>query len=196
MKVDKVNIFNIYKTATENAEKLILWQDKLKVWQIVIDYCLNEKNYNRENKRIRDKILYWTWNNIGDIWITRDTDKAIECYSNALPYAFEKDEKVGIYRRIAYLYKQSGDISGWLDITKEIVGKEDMLEIKSYIEQARHITEATEKKKYLQKAWAKAESASNRESLVFSAVSVNKEASSLEKMRDKKQKVELFDKRI
>ncbi len=163
MEKSNENIFVAYKKASEAADRLDRWQDKLKAWQTVVDFCREEQNCTFENKSARDTVLFWTYGNMGNLAGKNDPDvsRAIEYYFNALPFSPRQYDRITIYRKIARLYKQSGDLDAWLAIVKKIVRKEeDMAEIAAYVEQARRSNDAVQKKSFLQKAWTKADCSS------------------------------------
>mgnify|MGYP001753454193 FL=1 len=87
-----------------------------------------------------------------------DVSRAVEYYRNALPFSPRQYDRITVYRKIARLYKQAGDIAAWLDTVKKIIRKEeDIAEITAYVEQARRESDAAVKKSFLKKAWAKAD---------------------------------------
>lgn len=154
------NIFTAYKKAAEAVTRLELWQDKLTAWQMVADFCRDGGNCPLESKPARDTVLFWTYNNMGNLAAENDPDvsRAVEYYRNALPFSPRQYDRITVYRKIARLYKQAGDIAAWLETVKQIVRKEeDIAEITAYVEQARRESDAAVKKSFLKKAWAKAD---------------------------------------
>ncbi len=154
------NIFTAYKKAAEAVTRLELWQDKLTAWQMVADFCRDGGNCSLENKSARDTVLFWTYNKMGNLAAENDPDvsRAVEYYRNALPFSPRQYDRITVYRKIARLYKQAGDIAAWLDTVKKIIRKEeDIAEITAYVEQARRESDAAVKKSFLKKAWIKAD---------------------------------------
>lgn len=163
MSENGANIFTAYRKAAEAVEKLELWQDKMKVWQMVVDFCRSSGECLPANRPARDTVLFWTYNHMGNLSAENDPDifRAVEYYRNALPFSPRQYDRVTVYRKIARLYKQAGEIRSWLDTVRLIVDKEeDIAEITDCIEQARRSTDAAVKKSFLKKAWAKAECSS------------------------------------
>ena len=106
------NIFTAYKKAAEAVTRLELWQDKLTAWQMVADFCCDGGNCPLESKPARDTVLFWTYNNMGNLAAENDPDvsRAVEYYRNALPFSPRQYDRITVYRKIARLYKQAGDI--------------------------------------------------------------------------------------
>ena len=121
------NIFTAYKKAAEAVTRLELWQDKLTAWQMVADFCRDGGNCPLESKPARDTVLFWTYNNMGNLAAENDPDvsRAVEYYRNALPFSPRQYDRITVYRKIARLYKQAGDIAAWLETVKQIVRKEE-----------------------------------------------------------------------
>ena len=126
------NIFTAYKKAAEAVTRLELWQDKLTAWQMVADFCRDGGNCPLESKPARDTVLFWTYNNMGNLAAENDPDvsRAVEYYRNALPFS-------------PHIFC--------------IISGEDIAEITAYVEQARRESDAAVKKSFLKKAWAKAD---------------------------------------
>lgn len=157
------NIFSAYKKAAEAVEKLDKWQDKMIAWQMVIDFCRDQDNCTIENKPARDTVLFWVYNNLAGLSAENDSDvlRAVNYYQNALSVAPRPYDRIVVYRKIADLYKQAGDVSSWLATVKKVIqNEEDIAEITAFIELARQSTDAVTKKSYLKKAWARAECSS------------------------------------
>ena len=76
------NIFTAYKKAAEAVTRLELWQDKLTAWQMVADFCRDGGNCPLESKPARDTVLFWTYNNMGNLAAENDPDvsRAVEYY--------------------------------------------------------------------------------------------------------------------
>ena len=68
------NIFTAYKKAAEAVTRLELWQDKLTAWQMVADFCRDGGNCPLESKPARDTVLFWTYNNMGNLAAENDPD--------------------------------------------------------------------------------------------------------------------------
>ncbi len=160
------NIFMAYKKAAEAVEKLDFWQDKMTAWQMVADFCRDKDNCALENKPARDTVLFWTYNNMAALAAENNPDisLAVEYYQDSLTWAQRPYDRIVVYRKIADLYKQAGEVSAWLDTVKKIIqNEEDIAEITALIELARQSSNPTVKKSYLKKAWARAECSSAAE---------------------------------
>ena len=46
-------IFKAYRKAAETVAGLVLYQDKMQAWQMVVDFCRDERNRRAENKTAR-----------------------------------------------------------------------------------------------------------------------------------------------
>ena len=160
-------IFKAYRKATETVAGLVLYQDKMQAWQMVVDFCRDERNRRAENKTARDTVLFWTYNNMAALAAENgaDVSLAAEYYHNSLPFAPGERDRVTVYRKLARLYRQSGDLSSWLEAVGEVVRKEeDLAKISACLKEAEHCADAAAKKKYLQQAWALAECGASAES--------------------------------
>ena len=91
-------------------------------WQMVADFCRDKDNCALENKPARDTVLFWTYNNMAALAAENNPDVslAVEYYQNSLAWAQRPYDRIVVYRKIADLYKQAGEVSAWLDTVKKL----------------------------------------------------------------------------
>lgn len=101
-------------------------------------------------------ILYWTYNNLGDIFLERAVKKnqknfyadAIENYQRALNFSRNKKEKLSTLERLSHLYNQNGDTDNFYTVQDSIIESNDVEQKREAFENLAEKSEETANKIY------------------------------------------------
>ena len=150
-----------YHNAIKISESSSDYENKISAFNNVIGFCSNDMHCLNDNSRKRDMILYWTYNNLGDIFLEFATKKnqknfyanAIENYQRALNFSRNKKEKLDTLKRLSQLYNQSGDINNFYTVQDTIIEADDVEKKREAFENLSEKSEETASKIYfLEKA--------------------------------------------
>lgn len=151
----------MYRTAYEKVKYLKDIDDKLLAYNEVINYCANSKQCKTDDSIKRNQILFWTYNNIGDMFIERNSDLptadnyiyAVQYYQNALEFSKTSNDKHNILEKIAHVYGELQDERGWRRAVEQIaLMADDNMKRQAFVELAQGTDDIKLQAKYLENA--------------------------------------------
>ena len=128
-KTPEKNLLQFYNQALNEAEKNVDIRQKLTAFNKVINFCAKDLGCLNDNSRKRDMVLYWTYNNIGDIFMTESIKNndlnayfdAEENYHKALNFSRNSEEKIAVQEKLAALYLQQDDLSNYYAVKDSLI---------------------------------------------------------------------------
>ncbi len=126
---DFESILQAYYTALEESQKTNDYGKKVRAYNSVIGYCSNDTSCLNDNSRKRDMILYWTYNNLGDIFMEKARVQnakgayadAAESYQRALNFSRNSEEKIATMQKMSRLYSESGDFENFYNVQDVLI---------------------------------------------------------------------------
>ena len=115
------DLIKVYRTAFEKAKYLKDYDEKILAFNEVINYCASSKTCVEEDSLKRNQILFWTYNNIGDIFLEKNNSEinnenyiyALQYYQNAIEFLNSAAEKKNILEKISHIYLELQDEKSW-----------------------------------------------------------------------------------
>ena len=128
-KTPEKNLLQFYNRALDEAEKNSDVRQKLTAFNKVINFCAKDLSCLNDNSRKRDMVLYWTYNNIGDIFMTESVKnksfegyfEAEENYQRALNFSRNSEEKMAVLEKLAALYMQHGEWANYYAVKDSVI---------------------------------------------------------------------------
>lgn len=151
----------IYRMAYEKAKYMRDIDDKLLAYNEVIAYCANSKICVIDESIKRNQILYWTYNNIGDMFLEKNSGEpaaenfvyAVQYYQNALEFTKSVKDKQATLEKIAHIYTELQDEQGWRKTKEQMVMiEEDSMKRQAFVELANGTDDIKLQAKYLENA--------------------------------------------
>ncbi len=129
------DLLKIYRMASERVKYLRDIDDKLLAYNEVISYCADSKLCIKDETVKRNQILFWTYSNIGDMFIERNTHTpqadnyiyAVQYYENALEFSRSEAEKRATLEKLAHVYGELQDEKSWRKTVEQIALSQDNL---------------------------------------------------------------------
>ena len=129
------DLLKTYKQALESAKYLKDIDDKLLCYGDVIRFCAKSDRCAEKQSVKRNQILFWTYNNIGDLFLQKDTHhfeeanykNALDSYQNALEFSKSQTDQADVLTKIRDIYLS-------LDRKKE--ADETSLRLAQYVDDA------------------------------------------------------------
>lgn len=115
------DLLKVYRAAFERVKYLHDVDDKLLAYNEVISYCANAKQCLSDDSVKRNQILFWTYSNIGDIFLERNARTpmadnylyAAQYYQNALEFSKTGTDKYATLEKLAHVYGELQDEFNW-----------------------------------------------------------------------------------
>lgn len=155
------DLLKIYRAAYEKSKYLPDIDDKLLAYNEVINYCADSKLCRVDDSIKRNQILFWTYNNIGDMFLARNYDEpeannyvyAVQYYRNALEFTNNVREKKSTLEKMSHVYTELEDENGWRK-TRELMAMEedDNMKRQAFVELAKSTDDPKLQAQYLEKA--------------------------------------------
>ena len=128
-KTPEKNLLQFYNQALNEADKNSDIRQKLTAFNKVINFCSKDLGCLNDNSRKRDMVLYWTYNNIGDIFMTeaiknKDVASYFDAevnYQRALNFSRNAEEKISVLEKLAALYLQYDDLSNYYEVKDSLI---------------------------------------------------------------------------
>ena len=136
------DLLKVYRTAFEKAKYLKDNDEKLLAYNEVINYCADSKLCVEDDTKKRNQVLFWTYNNIGDIFFEKNKEEhldenyayALEYYKNAMEFLSYDNERKPILEKIAHIYLELQDEKSWRKTIEQIaLSEEDDIKRQSFI---------------------------------------------------------------
>lgn len=127
------DLLKMYRAAYEKSKYMQDIDDKLLAYNEVINYCSNSKRCLKDESIKRNQVLFWTYNNIGDMFLDRNSDKlaaenyiyAMQYYQNALEFTRNRRERYNTFEKISHIYHELQDEDGLQKTREQMVMEED-----------------------------------------------------------------------
>jgi len=159
---EKTNdLMKMYRMAYEKAKYLPDIDDKLLAFNEVINYCANSKLCLADDSIKRNQILFWTYNNIGDMFLERNNHEphadnyiyAVQYFQNALEFGKTSEDKQQTLEKMAHVYGELQDEDGWQRTMEQIaLSREDAMKRQSFVALAHETDDVRLQAKYLEYA--------------------------------------------
>lgn len=155
------DLMKIYRIAYEKSKYLQDIDDKLLAYNEVINYCADSKLCRVDDSIKRNQILYWTYNNIGDMFLARNHDEpqannyvfAAQYYRNALEFTQNTREKHATLGKMLMIYTELQDEEGWRKVREQMADETDKTQKrKIFTELAQTTDDPRLQAKYLEQA--------------------------------------------
>lgn len=156
-----VDLMKIYRAAYEKSKYLQDIDDKLLAYNEVINYCADSKLCQRDDSIKRNQILFWTYNNIGDMFLEKNNEQpdahnhiyAVQYYQNALEFTKSIRDKRQVLEKIMHIYGELQDESGWRRAAEQIaLIEDDGMKRQMFVELANGTDDIKLQAKYLEYA--------------------------------------------
>lgn len=126
------DLLKVYRAAYEKSKYIKDADEKILAFNEVINYCAASKICVEADTSKRNQVLFWTYNNIGDIFIEKNNSEfndenyvyALEYYKNALEFLNLPEYKKAILKKIAEIYSKLQDDKSWRKTLEQIVSLE------------------------------------------------------------------------
>ena len=127
------DLVKIYRAAAERVKYLQDIDDKLLAYNEVITYCAHAKQCIADDSVKRNQILFWTYSNIGDMFLERNTHTpmannylyAVQYYENALEFCKTESDKHHTLEKLAHVYGELQDEKNWRKAIEQIALSQD-----------------------------------------------------------------------
>lgn len=127
------DLLKMYRAAYEKSKYMQDIDDKLLAYNEVINYCSNSKRCIKDESIKRNQVLFWTYNNIGDMFLNRNSDKlaaenyiyAMQYYQNALEFTRNRRERYNTFEKISHIYHELQDEDGLQKTREQMAMEED-----------------------------------------------------------------------
>ena len=155
------DLLKIYRAAFEKAKYLKDDDEKLLAFNEVIDYCAKSKICVEEDTKKRNQVLFWTYNNIGDIFTLKNTTElkdenyvyALQYYKNAMEFLSTDSDKKPILEKMAHIYLELQDEKMWRKTLEQIaLNEDDEMKRQAFVELSNTTDDAKLKAQYLETA--------------------------------------------
>lgn len=155
------DLLKVYRAAFEKAKYLKDDDEKLLAFNDVIDYCAKSKTCVEEDTKKRNQVLFWTYNNIGDIFVVKNATEskdenyvyALEYYKNAMEFLSSEIDKKPILEKIAHIYLELKDEKSWRKTLEQIaMSEDDELKRQAFVELSNTTDDTKLKAQYLETA--------------------------------------------
>ncbi len=106
-----------YREAYEQAKYMSDIDDKLLTYNEVINFCADSKKCSKTDSLKRNQVLYWTYNQIGDLFLQKNNNDlphnndiyAIQYFQNALNFARSDEEEREVLEKMLIAYQDLAD---------------------------------------------------------------------------------------
>lgn len=155
------DLLKIYREAYEKSKYLQDIDDKLLAYNNVISYCADSKRCRTDDSIKRNQILFWTYNNIGDMFLARNNDLpetnnyiyAVQYYRNALEFTDNIREKHSTMEKMSHVYAELQDENGWRHVQEMMALEEDdSMKRQAFVELSKTTDDINLQARYLEKA--------------------------------------------
>lgn len=127
------DLIKVYRMAFEKAKYLKDYDEKILAFNEVINYCASSKTCVEEDSLKRNQVLFWTYNNIGDIFLEKNNSEinnenyvyALQYYQNAIEFLNSTIEKKNILEKVSHIYLELQDEKSWRKTLEQMALLED-----------------------------------------------------------------------
>ncbi len=155
------DLLKVYRAAYEKAKYLKDSDEKIFAFNEVINYCAESKLCAEDDTLKRNQVLFWTYNNIGDIFLEKNqveyTDEnyiyALEYFKNAIEFINMPDYKKSVLEKIAHIYSELADEKSWRKTLEQMANLEpEDMKRQAFVELANGTDDIKLQAMYLEKA--------------------------------------------
>ena len=148
-KTRETDILQKYYSAIKTAEENNETEAKINSFNDVLDFCSNDLECLNDDSRKRDMVIYWTYVNIGDIFMEQmekdnsssNYENAQKNYQHALNFSRNTAERTSVLKKLAKLYEKKGDKANFYTIKNALV---ETLPVEARREAFEKLADATE----------------------------------------------------
>ena len=150
-----------YHQAYERAKYLYDIEDKMLGYQEVLNYCINSKKCSTQNSLTRNQVLFWTYNQIGDLFLEKSGAElkpdnyllAVQYFQHALEFANSDEEQRQTLQKLAHVYRDLEDEDAYQKtLEKIILVFDDALEKEAVLDMAATSSNVHQEALYLEQA--------------------------------------------
>lgn len=155
------DLLKTYRQAFESAKYLQDIDDKLLSYGNVIRFCAKNNRCAEKQSLKRDQILFWTYNNIGDLFLQKNLNHfeennfhhALASYQNALEFSNSQNDQIDVLKKIRDIYlsfnnqKKADETS--LKLAKYV---DDALKVEMFLNLADNAQTKSEESYFLEQA--------------------------------------------
>lgn len=114
------NIMQAYRIATRQAAAADNYDDKIRAFDKVINFCSHTASCRLEPSLKRNVLLYWAYDKAGQAYRNKhEPEAAIEYFQKGLSYARNNREKEKMLLRLAEVMEESGEVIRGLETSLE-----------------------------------------------------------------------------
>lgn len=155
------DLLKVYRAAYEKAKYLKDSDEKIFAFNEVINYCAESKLCAEDDTLKRNQVLFWTYNNIGDVFLEKNqveyTDEnyiyALEYFKNAIEFINMPDYKKSVLEKIAHIYSELADEKSWRKTLEQMANLEpEDMKRQAFVELANGTDDIKLQAMYLEKA--------------------------------------------
>lgn len=155
------DLLKVYKAAYEKAKYINDFDEKILAFNEVINYCAASKLCVEDDSTKRNQVLFWTYNNIGDIFVEKNTKElndenyvyALQYYNNALEFLNSNENKKAVLEKIAFIYTELQDEDARIKTLEQIaMVEDDNMKRQAFVELANGTDNLNLQAKYLENA--------------------------------------------
>ena len=155
------DLLKVYRRAFQSAKFFADPDDKLLSYNGVIQYCTKHQKCLEDQGVKHHQILFWTYNNIGDIFLQKNIKSfllencfnALDAYQTALGFSKENQDQTIVLRKILDIYKTLEDVHAATQITLKLAELIDgALKIETLLNLADQSVLAEQKSSFLEQA--------------------------------------------
>lgn len=155
------NLLKAYRKAHKQADLMPDIDDKVMAYNDIINYCTSLAECRNDESIKHHQILFWTYNNIGDIFMIKHTKlphrqnclHALQYYYDSLSFAHTASEKRATLEKIACIYSEMQDEQGRRQILEQIaISEENCMKRQAFTELAKQTDDIKLQAKYLEYA--------------------------------------------
>lgn len=155
------DLLKIYRMAYEKAKYVKDFDEKILAFNDVINYCADSKLCVEDDSKKRNQVLFWTYNNIGDVFVEKNTKElndenyfyALQYYNNALEFLSSDENKKSVLEKIAFIYGElQDDMSRQKTLEQIVMVEPDSMKRQAFVELAKVTDDVKLQAKYLENA--------------------------------------------
>lgn len=155
------DLLKIYRAAFEKTKYIKDADERILVFNEVINYCASSKICVEDDSLKRNQVLFWTYDNIGDIFVEKNLIEpnnenyiyALQYYHNAIEFLTSLNDKKTVLEKIAHIYIELRDEKLWYETLEQMVLLEDdEMKRQAYVELANKTDDIKLQIRYLENA--------------------------------------------
>ena len=155
------DLLKIYRVANERSKYLSEIDDKLLSYGNVVQFCANSKKCAQQNSIKRNQILFWTYNQMGDLFMQKNLDTfepqnytlALEAYRNALEFSKQDEDQNEVLKKMRDIYLVLEDENGFFQTSNQMAQLlDDTLKAENFLKLADEASNKYQEAYFLEQA--------------------------------------------